>query len=95
MNRTTDVYFNAEDVGKKVYRKRTYYTLCVEQDVLASNPDEADDKFLEGGGINHSNIGRDLTDENKVDEVEKPSAQTWGSTFTDSDFRLDINKVLT
>ena len=54
MNKSTDVYFNAEDVGKKVYRKRTYYTLCIEQDVLASNSDEADDKFLESGGIKRS-----------------------------------------
>ena len=25
----TDVYFNADDVGKKVYRKRTYYLSLV------------------------------------------------------------------
>jgi len=60
----TDVYFNADDVGKKVYRKRTYYRLVLEQDVLANNQDEADEKFIEGGGINWSNLNHSITDEN-------------------------------
>ena len=89
MNRTTDVYFNAEDVGKKVYRKRTYYTLCIEQDVLASNPDEADDKFLEGGGINHSNVGKDLTDENQGVETYMVDAN-----YSDSENTELLGKVV-
>ena len=60
----TDVYFSKEDLGKKVYRKRTYYNLVIEQDVLASNEDEADNKFLEGGGMNWSNLNHSITDEN-------------------------------
>ena len=31
----TDVYTFKDDVGKNLYRKTTYYTLKVEQDVLA------------------------------------------------------------
>ena len=40
----TKLYPRAEDLGKNAYRKRTYYTLLVEQDVLAKNQDEADRK---------------------------------------------------
>ena len=33
----TDIYVGKDDVGKNLYRKKTYYTLCIEQDVLANN----------------------------------------------------------
>ena len=61
----TDVFYFKDDVGKNLYRKKTYYTLVVEQDVLAKDKDEADQKFLDGGGINHSKINSDLTDTNE------------------------------
>ena len=61
----TDVMYFKDDVGKNLYRKKTYYTLVVEQDVLAKDKDEADQKFLDGGGINHSKINDDLTDTNE------------------------------
>ena len=89
MNKSTDVYFNAEDVGKKVYRKRTYYTLCIEQDVLASNSDEADEKFLEGGGLNHQNVGRDITEEN--DGVETYIVD---ANYSDSETTELLGKVV-
>jgi hypothetical protein len=89
MTNGTDVFFNAEDVGKKVYRKRTYYTLCVEQDVLASNSDEADDKFLESGGINHANINRGLTEENNGVETYIVDAN-----YSDSENTKLIGKVV-
>jgi hypothetical protein len=89
MTNPTDVYFNAEDVGKKVYRKKTYYTLCIEQDVLASNPDEADQKLSDGGGINHSKIGRDITDEN--DGVE---TYVVDANYTDSGDTELIGRVV-
>ena len=60
----TDVYTFKEDVGKNLYRKKTYYTLVIEQDVLAKNKDEADTKFLDDGGIKHGAIGKDITDAN-------------------------------
>ena len=58
----TDVFTFKDDVGKNLYRKKTYYTLVVEQDVLAKDKDEADKLFLEHGGIKHSAINKDITD---------------------------------
>ena len=60
----TDVMYFKDDVGKNLYRKRTYYTLVVEQDVLAKDKDEADKKFLDGGGVNYNKVNKDLTDTN-------------------------------
>ena len=57
----TDIFFNKDDVNKNLYRKKTYYTLIVEQEVLANNRDEADNKFTEFG-IDHSKITHDLTE---------------------------------
>ena len=65
-NVETDVFYFKDDVGKNLYRKKTYYTLCIEQDVLADNKDEADQKFLDGGGIAHSKITKDITDATRV-----------------------------
>ena len=58
----TDQYIGQDDIGKNLYRKKTYYTLCIEQDVLAKNQDEAD-TLLSDAGINYSNIGKDLAEE--------------------------------
>ncbi len=60
----TDVMYFKDDVGKNLYRKRTYYTLVVEQDVLAKDKDEADTKFTDQGGIAHRKITKDITDAN-------------------------------
>ena len=37
MSIDTNVYPMKEDLGKNLYRKKTYYTLCIEQEVLANN----------------------------------------------------------
>jgi len=58
----TQVMIVKEDLGKNLYRKKTYYTLVIEQDVLANTKDEADKKFGDAG-INHSNINAEITDE--------------------------------
>ena len=65
MNAKTKLYPRAENLGFNAYRKRTYYTLLVEQDVLARNKDEADDLFRDGGGINYDRITADLALEDK------------------------------
>ena len=65
-NVETDVFYFKDDVGKNLYRKKTYYTLCIEQDVLANNKDEADQKFLDGGGIAHSRLVKILQIPTKV-----------------------------
>ena len=61
MSNLTDVYTFKDDVGKNLYRKKTYYTLVIEQDVLAKDKDEADAKFSDHGGINHSKITKDIS----------------------------------
>ena len=58
----TDQFIGQDDIVKNLYRKKTYYTLCIEQDVLAKNQDEAD-TLLSDAGINYSNIGKDLAEE--------------------------------
>ena len=65
MTTKTKLYPRAENLGLNAYRKRTYYTLLVEQDVLARNKDEADDLFRDGGGINYDRITADLALEDK------------------------------
>jgi len=52
---------NKEDLGKNLYRKKTYYTLVIEQDVLAKTQDEAD-AILSDNGIDYSKINKDLTE---------------------------------
>ena len=84
----TDVYTFKDDVGKNLYRKTTYYTLKVEQDVLAKDADEADAKFLDHGCINHSKIGKDITDANDGVETYMVDAN-----YTDSDTTKYIGKV--
>ena len=58
----TNVYTFKDDVGKNLYRSKKYYTLVVEQDVLANDKDEADKLFLDHGGIKHSAINKDIVD---------------------------------
>ena len=88
MNKLTDVYINKEDLGKNLYRKKTYYTLCIEQDVLAKNQDEADDK-LSDNGIDHSKISKDLTEQNNGVETYMVDAN-----YTDSGKTEFIGKVV-
>ena len=57
----TNVSYFKEDVGKNLYRKKTYYTLVIEQEVLANDKDEADVKFSECG-IDHSQINHEITE---------------------------------
>jgi len=76
----TKLYPRAEDLGLNAYRKRTYYTLLVEQDVLARNKDEADELFRDGGGVNYDRIMRDLTLEDKGVETVIVDATWTGDT---------------
>jgi len=52
----TDCMFTQNDLGKNLYSKKTYYTVMIEQHVIAKDKDEADDLFLEHGGIDHSAV---------------------------------------
>ena len=88
MSNLTDVYTFKEDVGKNLYRKKTYYTLVIEQDVLAKDKDEADAKFTDHGGINHSKINKDIADANEGIETYMVDAN-----YTDSDTTKYMGKV--
>lgn len=79
----TKLYPRAEDLGKNAYRKRTYYTLVVEQDVLARTEDEADELFRDGGGINHDSITTDLALEDKGVETVMVDVNYTGGTDTE------------
>ena len=84
----TDVYAFKDDVGKNLYRKTTYYTLKVEQDVLAKDADEADQKFLDHGGIKHSAINKDIVDASDGVETFMVDAN-----YVESDTTKYIGKV--
>ena len=84
----TDVMYFKDDVGKNLYRKKTYYTLVVEQDVLAKDKDEADTKFTDFGGIAHSKINKDIVDASDGVETYMVDAN-----YTDSDTTKYIGKV--
>ena len=84
----TDIFFNKDDVNKNLYRKKTYYTLVVEQEVLANNKDEADNKFTECG-INYSKITHDLPDEKNGVETYMVDAN-----YTDSDTTKYMGRVV-
>ena len=88
MSNLTDVYTFKEDVGKNLYRKKTYYTLVVEQDVLAKDKDEADAKFTDHGGLDHSKINKDIADANEGIETYMVDAN-----YTDSDTTKYMGKV--
>ena len=85
----TDIWVNKDEVGKNLYRKKTYYTLVVEQDVLAKDKDEADNKFTDFGGIDHSKITKDIAD-------AKDGVETYyvDANYTDSDTTKYLGKVV-
>jgi len=89
MSNLTDQFVGKDDLGKNLYRKKTYYTLCIEQDVLAKNQDEADNLFSDNGGINHDKINKDLTDANNGVETYMVDAN-----YTESDNAEFLGKVV-
>ena len=88
MNKITDIINNKEDLGKNLYRKKTYYTLVIEQDVLAKNQDEAD-AILTDNGIDYSKINKDITE-------TKYGVETYmvDANYTDSDSTQYVAKVV-
>ena len=84
----TDVFTFKDDVGKNLYRKKTYYTLVVEQDVLANDKDEADKLFLDHGGVKHSAINKDI-----VDASDGVETYVVDANYTESDTTKYLGKV--
>ena len=87
MDTQTDIVLIKEDLGKNLYRSKKYYTLVIEQDVLADNKDDADKKFTECG-LNHSKVNAEITD-------EKDGVSTYmvDANYSDSDTTEYIGKV--
>ena len=84
----TDVMYFKDDVGKNLYRKTTYYTLKIEQDVLAKDKDEADKLFLDHGGVKHSAVNKDIVDSSDGVETYMVDAN-----YADSDTTKYLGKV--
>ena len=83
MSTKTKLYPRAENLGYNAYRKKTYYTLVVEQDVFAKNEDEANDLFRDGGGINYDRITAELALEDKGVETVMVDVNYTGTTDTE------------
>jgi hypothetical protein len=83
MNTKTKLYPRAENLGFNAYRRKTYYTLVIEQDVLARTEDEAHDLFRDGGGINYDRITSDLAQEDKGVETGMVDANYTESSDTE------------
>ena len=83
MNTKTKLYPRAENLGFNAYRKKTYYTLVIEQDVLARSEDEANDLFRDGGGLNYDRITSDLAQEDKGVETGMVDANYTESSDTE------------
>ncbi len=82
MSNITDQYIGKDDIGKNLYRKKTYYTLCIEQDCLAKNQEEADTK-LSDCGIDYSKINKDLAEEKNGVETYMTDANYTDSAKTE------------
>ena len=85
----TNITFTDKDLGKNLYRKKTYYTLMIEQEVLADNEAEADHKFLDFGGIDHSEIKGSITSQKEGVETLIADA-----SYSDSGKTEYIGKVV-
>ena len=85
----TNVMFTDNDVGKNLYRKKTYYTLMIEQEVLADNEAQAEHKFLDFGGIDHSEVKGSITSQREGVETLVVDAN-----YTDSGKTEYIGKVV-
>ena len=84
----TNVIFTDKDVNKNLYRKKTYYNLVIEQEVLAKDKDEADKLFTECG-IDHSKITDDITE-------TKDGVETYmvDANYNESDTTKYMGKIL-
>ena len=84
----TNVIFTDKDVNKNLYRQKTYYTLVIEQEVLAKDKDEADKLFSECG-IDHSKINHEITE-------TKDGVETYmvDANYTDSDNTKYMGRVV-
>ena len=88
MNKISDIFITKDDLGKKVYRKVSTYTIEIAQDVLADSEDEAEQLFLDGGGIEYDEIKTNLTQEFKGVETRYVDCN-----YQDSQLATVVGKV--
>ena len=97
----TECSYSAEDLGKNLYKKRTYYTVLVEQEVIARDQDEADTLFLDNGGIKYGDI-KDIVDDgmgvetNYVDvdfDRSEPTEYVGKVVYEDTEFAKEDGDV--
>jgi len=86
-NTDTEIMITQNDLGQNLYRKSAYYTVVIEQDVLADSMEDADIEFG-NSGIDFSKINKEITEENG-------NVQTYyvDANFTDQDSTTYIGKV--
>lgn len=72
----TELYLSKADVNKSVYKFTGKYELIVEQEILASNKDEAFNLYLKEGGLNYSRITSSLTETSPRIETTYIDAET-------------------
>ena len=84
----TDCTFTQNDLGKNLYTKKTYYTVMIEQHVIADNKDQADEMFLEHGGIDHSAVNNIAEDGMGVETT------VCDANYTDSSNTEYLGKVV-
>ena len=84
----TNVIFTDKDVNKNLYRKKTYFNLVIEQEVIAKDKDEADKLFGECG-IDHSQINHEITE-------TKDGVETYmvDANYTESGNTEYVGKIL-
>jgi hypothetical protein len=74
----TDIFVTEKELGKKLYRKKTFYTLVIEQEVLAKDRAEAG-VLLSDCGVDYSQINHEITETKKGVETYMVDAN-----YTDS-----------
>ena len=83
----TDIMIMKKDLGKKLYRKKTFYTLVIEQEVLAKDKEEAG-VLLSDCGVDYSQINHEITETKKGVETYMVDAN-----YTDSGATEYIGQV--
>ena len=63
----TNIFYSNKDIGKNLYRVKTFYKLTSEQDVLANDRDEAEKILNDNGGINHDKLQHITEQKNGVE----------------------------
>ena len=84
----TDIMVMKKDLGKKLYRKKTFYTLVIEQEVLAKDREEAG-VLLSDCGVDYSQINHEITETKNGVETSMVDAN-----YTDSGATEYVGQVV-